>query len=72
MTQRSTTRQAKSGTTINGWDEAMSRTDSEIEKFEAYLERLKAAKKSFLVAKREGMQWPGSVRAFAETLSGKS
>lgn len=72
MTQCSTTVKHKSDTTLSGWDEAISRVDSEIEKMERYLIRLKAAKKTFQLSKREGMEWPGSIRGFVNKLAGKA
>lgn len=72
MTECSTTCQHKSNTTINGWEDAISRVDSEIEKVEAYVTRLRATRKSFMLAKREGVQWPGSIRNFIDRLSGNS
>ena len=64
--------QHKSSTTFKTWDEAVLRVDSEIEKMELYLTRLKAARKSLQMGQREGMEWPGSVRGFVDKLRGKA
>lgn len=48
------------------------KADAEIDKIERYLTRLKAAKKTFQLSKREGMNWPGSVQGFVDTLAGKA
>jgi len=72
MTECSTTFKHKSDTTFNNWDEAILGVDSEIEKMERYLIRLKAAKKTFQLSRREGMEWPGSVRGFVDRIRGKA
>lgn len=69
----SNTRQHNCSTTnLKSWDEAIGRVDSEIERMERYLIRLKAAKKTFQLSRREGMEWPGSVRGFVDKLAGRA
>jgi hypothetical protein len=73
MTEMSNTSQQKCSTTkIKSWDEAILKADAEIDKMERYLTRLKAAKNTFQLSKREGMEWPGSVQGFVDKLAGKA
>jgi hypothetical protein len=66
------TSQEENSTTLAGWDEAISRVDSEIERMDKYLTRLKATRKTFILSKDQGIKWPGSVREVVNTLKGKA
>lgn len=55
---------------VTSWDEAISRMDAELDRFERHVTRLKAAKKTFLMLKNDGMEWPGSVQTVVDGLRG--
>lgn len=72
----SNTCQQKKSNIHPSWEAAISAIETEMEKTRKRLLRLKATRNTFLMHKKDGMVWPGSIQAlldaFTNELAGDS
>jgi hypothetical protein len=65
----SNTCQQKKSNTLPNWDAAISAIEIEMEKTRKRLMRLKATRNTFVMHKKDGMEWPGSIQALLDAFT---